>query len=623
MAKKTHKIKITKELIKKLHGRKIKSLEQEEVKRLQSMLGILEDKEYQTEREIEHKIYNVLCSKMTKELGISKRKIRDVVRGIKLIKSGKSSYSNRDKIVKIKIPTDSRGNYKINDELMFGITKAIGAELGHAFKGEVLPEDHVQLELDDYYHEYYDRIGKHAAIKALKGKKYEGVKLKDVEKAIDSHYKRVVFLQKLPKTLEVLEDELINSPNDEKSFKKLKQKVEPLRSTLDKINSYLNDLDKLDLDYLGHAKYYALADMMVREYGIKDAYSKSPEELKKIINTHPKLREKYEELEKKISKLHNIHPDTIRLEVKNKLDTVFGFYDVKKSHFERKPKKSLLKDDTASMHVPGSRIFQKIMGKKEGLKAQKLKKGKSDILSIGRTPQSEFSSKGANMTGRVFDKLKRKKKDVEWDNRGGRKSRVIPSKFREEDIHSKVDDLLLHSNVDKIIRQKEQERLREQEKAREKEEIDRLMGMRPRAYDEKYNVPTAEESEKQMKEWERKRKEKKKGKGKEERIPGTGVTAGLVCPECGSNATETTNKPNVIYCPVCKKTYVIKKEVESEGGAIYNTLSDVIHSSMTTIVVSAIIGLFIAFYLGQFFNPLGCMFIGLGIIFMGLSRIGG
>ncbi|MCK4634836.1 MAG: hypothetical protein KAT37_03100, partial [Candidatus Aenigmarchaeota archaeon] len=344
---------------------------------------------------------------MTKELGIPKRKIRDTVRGIKLIKSGKSSYSNRDKIVKIKIPTDSRGNYKINDELMFGITKAIGAELGHAFKGEVLPKDHVQLELDDYYHEYYDRIGKHAAIKALKGKKYEGVKLKDVEKAIDNHYKRVVFLQKLPKTLEVLEDELINSPNDEKSFKKLKQKIEPLRSTLDKINSYLNDLDKLNLDYLGHAKYYALADMMVREYGIKDAYSKSPEELKKIINTHPKLREKYEELEKKISKLHNIHPDTIRLEVKNKLDTVFGFYDVKKSHFERKPKKSLLKDDTASMHVPGSRVFQKIMDKREIIKAKKLKKGKMNKLSIGRTPQS-LLTKGANMAkkGYLIDRKK-------------------------------------------------------------------------------------------------------------------------------------------------------------------------------------------------------------------------
>lgn len=176
----------------------------------------------------------------------------------------------------------------------------------------------------------------------------------------------------------------------------------------------------------------------------------------------------------------------------------------------------------------------------------------------------------------------------------------------------------MHQEVDNLGKGKKSRdyidyvRQQADEKAREQEEKNRLMGMRPRAYGGKYNVPTSDESKKQMDDWDRKRKE-----GKEEQSPGTGESAGKPCPECGSTATQTTNKPNVIYCPVCKKSYVVKKEREPGESSIPSLL----HSSFTIIIISAIIGLMVPLIFGPSFGTLGTGLIGLGIIFLGLSKI--
>lgn len=143
-------------------------------------------------------------------------------------------------------------------------------------------------------------------------------------------------------------------------------------------------------------------------------------------------------------------------------------------------------------------------------------------------------------------------------------------------------------------------------------EIKRMLKERGKWKEVNYGLPSTGESDKQMKEWEEKRGEEKKEKGE----GGTGKSAGIPCPECGSTATEATGKKDVIWCPVCNRRVRIP-EPEGEESAI----SNVIHSSFTTIIISVIVGLLIPIIFGSSFDFLGTMLIGLGIIFLGFSRI--
>jgi|GEM_PF-2615044 len=149
----------------------------------------------------------------------------------------------------------------------------------------------------------------------------------------------------------------------------------------------------------------------------------------------------------------------------------------------------------------------------------------------------------------------------------------------------------------------------EEEEKREKEAIADIMGMRPRAYGGKYNVPTSEESkkdtEKMMKEREKKLITKPLGPR---------MQVNRVCPECSSSPVLTIpEKPGYLYCPACGHEFSAKQK---EKG-----FSNIIHSDITVIFISTLAGLLVPVIFGSTFGLLGTALIGVGIIFLGLSKL--
>ncbi len=89
--------------------------------------------------------------------------------------------------------------------------------------------------------------------------------------------------------------------------------------------------------------------------------------------------------------------------------------------------------------------------------------------------------------------------------------------------------------------------------------------------------------------------------------------AGLLCSYCGSSNTVVV-KPGLVKCNTCGKTQKV-------GGGGESAISDIVHSSMMTIIISALIGLAIPMIFGSDFGLLGTTMIGVGIIFLGLSKM--
>ena len=143
-----------------------------------------------------------------------------------------------------------------------------------------------------------------------------------------------------------------------------------------------------------------------------------------------------------------------------------------------------------------------------------------------------------------------------------------------------------------------------EEELREKKEIERLQSM---AGILDYNKE--EEAKKYLEE---KKEAESEEKGK------SGIEIQRVCPRCGSTPVLTTETPGILYCPSCGAEFPAKTKSEDTAGT---AISNIIHSSITTIVISALIGLMIPTIFGSQFGMLGTTLIGVGIIFLGLSKI--
>jgi len=87
-----------------------------------------------------------------------------------------------------------------------------------------------------------------------------------------------------------------------------------------------------------------------------------------------------------------------------------------------------------------------------------------------------------------------------------------------------------------------------------------------------------------------------------------------VCPECGSSPVLTIPEdPGKLYCPACGHRFSAKQKETA--------FSNIIHSDITVIFISTLAGLMIPVIFGSTFGLLGTALIGVGVIFLGLSKL--
>lgn len=613
------RVKISDDLKKSLHKDRAINYEKEELKRLRSMQPLSDNQDYRTEKLIENQFYNILRSKIANELGISKNKIKEFVHDIKIDKFAKtSSYNPINKIITIKIPTDSEGKYKIDDKFLGEISNSIGAEMGHALKfEEFFPKNPRNFrKIGDYYHEYYDRIGQHAAKKVSKDK------IKTIDKYLNID--NIDMLNKLPKRLDEVQEKIFFC-SDEKNLEKLKKDLENYKYIVDNLVSNKKFLSE---NNLGHMKYYAIADLMVKKFGIKDAYSKSPEELEQIIKNNQQIKKESKGYLDNISKMPQ-DSEEFKNELKTKVKSAYNVYNMQKSHFESKNTKNILKNDSAFMPVPGGSFIQKIMSKKAALKEKKLKKAGNLNRIEARTPQSIT---GANM-GKWSDKILRKKENINNIEKQVDNMEAAPSmKSRADYVHEEIDNLgqrkkskdyidYVRGQVDKLGGEKKPPESKTENKnalavhipqqCPECGKTNVLRYIKRPSTGEimlycdscKSNFPTSILGN--------------QGEERPETIKKGGTARDAKCPKCGERNARVTDE-GVYICQKCGYSSrnaddFFPKIKEGESG-----LSDIIHSSYMPVAVAAFVGLMIPILFGA---SMGTILVCVGIIFLGLSKI--
>ncbi len=146
--------------------------------------------------------------------------------------------------------------------------------------------------------------------------------------------------------------------------------------------------------------------------------------------------------------------------------------------------------------------------------------------------------------------------------------------------------------------------LRTSEEEREIDRLNRLAmavqgGIRP---------PTSEESEKQMKEWERKRE------SKSEQMELKGVK----CPHCGSKDIMYDGRIGRYICKNCGYSSVNADDFYTSKSQ--SAFSEFTHSSFLTMALYAIIGILFPIIFGNTFDYLGTVLVGVGIILLGFAK---
>lgn len=104
------------------------------------------------------------------------------------------------------------------------------------------------------------------------------------------------------------------------------------------------------------------------------------------------------------------------------------------------------------------------------------------------------------------------------------------------------------------------------------------------------------------------------GESQAEEIQTRGIQTNIVCPNCGATNLITSGVPGHLVCPACGKTFPAKMRTTSAA-------SSIVHFSFVPIVVGGVIGALIPILLSDMFGTLGTTLIGVGIFFLGLSKM--
>ncbi|UCG95613.1 MAG: hypothetical protein JSV92_01015 [archaeon] len=460
-------------------------LREEKAKRAESLFtNLSKDKVYQNEKYVEHVIYNILAPKIAKKLGVPKSKVKKAIRSVKTGLYDASAYDADKKTIFISNPdakeivlfsgvgVDREELYKNKgDKFLEELADSIAAEVGHALRVEYTTKKNDIGKVDDRYHEYYDRLGQFATQKAYTGKKFDTYPEKEFESKINKFYENGIKLTKSIKEINKTLDEMINLKPNQSSrelkarFDKAVKEEYEARKGFESIAVENNVIGlKRDIwprekkerlaNYLGHWKYFIIADWMMKKFGLEKAYAKSPQKVMKIIKNDLVLSKKYNEMEKNISKIKDIA-------MKYEHDKQWKTVDKKEKQFK----------DAFYVHQRKSEKYK--TANKEEKKELLKTKNKMSVLLPPPDPLEEALKKG-------FRKISPKKKEEKnplWedDKTGGLTLQKVPGKLK---------------NLQKIDISNDLKESLQKDKARnyEKEEKKRLHSMHTASKNKDYQL---------------------------------------------------------------------------------------------------------------------------------------